>query len=122
MRRLRKAIERNASWLIRAEKYVWSYMIYGCKDCGYKTRMFLEKGLEEHGENHKPVPFMIQCPKCHNFHCYDISGLIKLPAPRPLKSRENYFKNDDKHDCGVPVTHQVCKKVWVYHSVHIDDP
>lgn len=34
MRRLMKAIERNSNWLIRAEKYVWSYMIYECEDCG----------------------------------------------------------------------------------------
>lgn len=103
LRKLKRHMDRHAKYLVAKSKYVWAYMIYGCEDCGYKTRMFLQKGLEEHGENHKPVPFIIRCPRCGGFHCRDISSLRRLPEERPLKAHENYFKNDKKHDCGVPV-------------------
>ena len=106
LRKLKRNLENN-KFLITKSTYVWAYMIYGCEDCGYKTIMFLQKGLEEHGENHKPVPFMIRCPICKNFHCKDISFLRRLPETRPLKATENYFKNDKKHDCGIPVIKQI---------------
>ena len=39
-------------------------MIYRCEQCGRSWAMFLEKGIEEFGENHKPSPFTIECPYC----------------------------------------------------------
>lgn len=83
---------------------VWAKMIYICEDCGNRKEMFLENTLERHnGENHKPVPFGIRCPYCGGFHCYDRSGLIPLPAERPLEEYESYFKDSKKYDCGKPV-------------------
>ena len=39
-------------------------MIYRCEQCGKNWPMYLEKGIEEFGENHKPSPFTIACPYC----------------------------------------------------------
>lgn len=104
LRKLKRGIESGKYNIKPLEKLVWAYMIYGCEDCGYKTRMFLEETLErDNGEAHKPVPFMIRCPRCKNFHCYDITGLVKLPEPTRRKPLWNYFKDDKKTDCGVPV-------------------
>ena len=90
------------------ERMVWAFMIYKCKDCGWMGRLYLENTLERHnGDKHKPVPFGITCPKCGNFHCYDVSFLRELPEERPLKSNENYFKDDNSSDCGIPVIRTV---------------
>ena len=77
---------------------------YACENCGLSWLMFLEKGIEEHGENHKPVPFSIQCPVCNGF-AHDISGICKIAADEyiELPYGESYFKNDPSHDCGIPV-------------------
>lgn len=112
-RQVKRAKEKRAE---RFEKYsvekakkkctpiVWAKMIYICVDCGNWKEMYLENTLERHnGENHKPVPFVIRCPYCGGFHCYDRSGLIPLPAERPLEEYESYFKDSKKYDCGVPV-------------------
>lgn len=79
-------------------------MKYACGKCGLSWWMFLEKGLEEFGENHKPVPFIIQCPVCHGA-AYDISGICKIPDNEyaVLPYGESYFKNEPSHDCGIPV-------------------
>lgn len=83
---------------------VWAKMIYRCEDCGALYEMYLEHTLERHnGKDHKPVPFMIQCRACGGFHCFDRSLLIELPEMRYLEPDECYFKDDNKHDCGVPV-------------------
>jgi hypothetical protein len=81
-------------------------MKYYCKDCGKSWWMFLEKGLEEPGENHKPVPFIIRC-KCGGF-ARDVSGIIKISHTKKgeytdLPKGASYFKNDKKYDCGKPV-------------------
>lgn len=83
-------------------------MKYGCEKCGLTWWMFLEKGLEEHGENHKPVPFVIQCPVCGGF-ARDISGTCKFPDGeyRELPKGEAYFANVEGHDCGVPMTSMI---------------
>lgn len=33
-------------------------MIYRCESCGSRQLMYLEKGIEEFGENHKPSPLL----------------------------------------------------------------
>ena len=84
---------------------VWAVMIYKCADCGFEIPMYLEDTLERHnGENHKPVPYGMQCPECGGYHCYDdIPRFRKLPGVRPLQNGESYFKDDPRHDCGIPV-------------------
>lgn len=84
---------------------VHSVMKYHCPYCGYDWWMFIEKGLEEPGMDHKPVPFAIQC-KCGRFG-HDISGLIPIPGfgkYKPLPESECYFANRKTSDCGVPIT------------------
>ena len=80
-------------------------MKYGCEKCGLTWWMFLEKGLEEFGENHKPVPFVIGCPLCGGF-ARDISGIVKFPEGgyKKLPAGEAYFANVEGKDCGVAVT------------------
>ena len=87
--------------------FVHGYFIYECQSCGSVYRMWVEKGLEEHDENHKPVPFVISCKECFKKGCIgmaqdvsmriiDKEELIKLP------DGANYFANSKKSDCGVP--------------------
>jgi len=83
------------------EKLVHGYMIYKCEKCGSEWNMWLEKGIEEFGDNHKPSPFMIKC-KCGGM-AKDISGIIKIPGYRPLGDNMSYFSNRKESDCGVPV-------------------
>ena len=104
LRSLRNSVEKSTRQYQKTAPIVWAYMGYLCDDCHYYVDMYLENTLERHnGENHKPVPFMIRCPQCGGFHCYDRTGLIKLPEERPLKMNENYFKDDPNCDCGRPV-------------------
>lgn len=83
-------------------------MKYGCEKCGLTWWMFLEKGLEEFGENHKPVPFCVQCPICGGV-ARDISGLVKFPDGeyRELPNGEAYFANVEGKDCGVAKTNAI---------------
>lgn len=78
-------------------------MVYRCEQCGRSWRMFLEKGIEEFGANHKPSPFMIKC-SCGGF-AQDISGICKIPGGGylPLPVGEGYFANRASSDCGVPI-------------------
>ena len=66
--------------------------------------MYLEKGIEEFGENHKPSPFTIGCPYCGGW-ASDISGIQKVPGNGyvPLPDGCSYFANREDRDCGVPV-------------------
>ena len=108
LRKLKRGIESGKYSIKPNECLVWAFMIYECEDCGYMTRMFLEDTLERHnGDKHKPVPFMIRCPKCKGFHCRDISFLRELPEPVRRKPSWNYFKDDEKYDCGTPIIVQV---------------
>ena len=88
------------------EPLVHGAMKYACEKCGLSWWMFLEKGLEEFGENHKPVPFTIQCPVCHGM-AHDVSGICKCKTVDGgyvvLPHGESYFKNDPSKDRGVPV-------------------
>ena len=65
--------------------------------------MWLQTGLEEHGENHKPVPFAIRC-KCGGtaFH-FDWILDEHLKEPIPITGNMSYFANKPDRDCGVPV-------------------
>lgn len=65
--------------------------------------MYLEKGIEEFGENHKPSPFTITCPYCGGF-AMDVSGIQKVPGGGyvPLPDGYGYFANAEGRDCGVP--------------------
>ncbi len=135
MRYRRKAFERNKSKINSEERLtqkeekllamsypeftqagsgilVHGAMKYVCEKCGLAWWMFLEKGLEEFGENHKPVPFTISCPFCGGF-ANDVSGICKFSdgGYRELPSGEAYFANVDDHDCGIPVTDAI-KKIF----------
>ena len=65
--------------------------------------MYLEKGIEEFGENHKPSPFTIACPYCGGW-AMDVSGIQKVPGGGyvPLPDGYSYFANAGNRDCGVP--------------------
>ena len=78
-------------------------MIYRCENCGKSWPMYLEKGIEEFGENHKPSPFTIECPYCGGW-AMDVSGIQKVPGGGyvPLPDDGHYFANRENHPCGVP--------------------
>ena len=82
--------------------FVHGGMKYKCEACGKEWWMMLEKGLEEPGPDHKPVPFIIMCPRCGG-PAHDISGLVKLPKEEILPYGVSYFSNSKKSDCGKPV-------------------
>lgn len=66
--------------------------------------MYLEKGIEEFGEDHKPSPFTIECPYCGGL-AMDVYGRIqKIPGGVyvPLPEGYSYFANREDHRCGVP--------------------
>ena len=65
--------------------------------------MYLEKGIEEFGANHKPSPFTITCPYCGGL-AMDVSGIQKVPGGGyvPLPDGYGYLANVEGRDCGVP--------------------
>lgn len=69
--------------------------------------MYLEKGIEEFGENHKPSPFTIACPYCGGW-AMDVSGIQKVPGGGyvPLPDGYRYFANLEDRDCGVPMQYE----------------
>ena len=81
------------------QKAMW----YQCQMCGKRWRMWLEKGLEEHGENHKPVPFAIGCKCGGTAYHVDWHEDVELDAPVPIGGGMNYFANKFDSDCGVPI-------------------
>lgn len=82
---------------------IHGWMIYRCENCGKSWNMYLEKGIEEFGEDHKPSPFTIGCPYCGGW-ASDVSGIQKAPGGGyvPLPEGGHYFANREKHPCGVP--------------------
>ena len=78
-------------------------MWYECRDCGKRWRMWLELGLEEHGDNHKPVPFTVRCKCGGTAYHVDWKDDLILDSPRPILEQMNYFANKLDSDCGVPV-------------------
>lgn len=78
-------------------------MIYQCDTCKKAWRMWLEVGLCEGGDNHKPVPFMIPCKYCDGVAYHVDFGMdIILDMPIPILHKVNYFANVDGRDCGIP--------------------
>lgn len=82
---------------------IHGWMIYRCQCCGKSWTMYLEKGIEEFGGNHKPSPFTIECPYCGGW-AMDVSGIQKVPGGGyvPLPDDGHYFANRENHPCGVP--------------------
>ena len=78
-------------------------MKYRCEKCGKEWWMWLQTGLEEHGENHKPVPYAIGC-KCGGIATHvDWNEDQYLFEPIPITKSMNYFANQPDRDCGVAV-------------------
>lgn len=78
-------------------------MLYECEKCGKRWDMYLQEGLEEPGENHKPVPFGITC-KCGGSAFHVLWNLDKRYNPPVfITEKMSYFKNDPKKDCGQPI-------------------
>lgn len=85
------------------EIIVYKRFLYMCQSCCHIEWMNLEIGLEDHSENHKPVPFGITCPKCRNSMYHSHWDLDETFEPRPLMDHESYFENNKTHDCGNPI-------------------
>lgn len=105
-KRIEKPIEETEKHESTVEQGLFTKhsMIYQCEHCGCTFMMWLQIGLEEHGENHKPVPYTIGCPKCRHFarHVYwDLDEY--LSESMPITREMNYFANRKDCDCGVPV-------------------
>ena len=83
-------------------------MIYRCEQCGKSWPMYLEKGVEEFGANHKPSPFTITCPYCGGL-AMDVSGIQKVPGGGyvTLPDGYGYFANLEDRACGVPMLYEV---------------
>lgn len=82
-------------------------MVYHCECCGESWFMYLEKGIEEFGENHKPSPFVMACPHCGGW-ASDVSGIQKASGGGyvPLLGGCRYFANLEDRDCGVPMLYE----------------
>ena len=86
-------------------------MFYRCKNCGKTWIMWLEVGVEDHGENgrpHQPCPFTILCD-CGGF-ANDISGYLDCGDVFPLNwDGGRYFAydhSDGERACGRPRVYQ----------------
>lgn len=82
--------------------------LYRCETCGYQELMWLELGLEEHGdERAKPVPYVIGCPKCgeHLRGMVHVRWEMDVLLDEPVELSESHcrFEYHDDHSCGVPV-------------------
>lgn len=103
------------------------FFIYGCSACGKGFPMFTEKGIEEDGDgdDHKPAPFMIECPFCKSVgNCHDVS-FAKLPVRQasaldPENRRVPYFANVEGYPCGKPTDMEFA--VPVYRKVEKAEP
>ena len=78
-------------------------MVYECESCGKRWRMYLQEGLEDHGEYHKPVPFYIRCSCGGTAHHADWFLDENYEPPIEIDDRMSYFANKKESDCGVPV-------------------
>ena len=83
-------------------------MLYQCETCENTWRMWLEVGLEEGGDTHKPVPYGIPCKYCGGLAVHiDWHKDINLESAIPIFSGLDYFANRADRDCGVPVYAEV---------------
>lgn len=103
--KMRKMIKRANEWHRKHDNMPKTKhaMTYQCRKCGKSWRMWLQTGLEKHGENHKPVPFAIMC-KCGGIaeHVRWVED-IRLTEPVPITDAMNYFANVPEMDCGKPI-------------------
>lgn len=98
----RRKMRRRCTWGVEPTEKQASYaMMYQCRDCGKAWRMYLELGLCEGGENHKPVPFAISCKHCGGI-AYHTGKDIRFENPVPILDRMDYFANIKGRDCGIP--------------------
>lgn len=101
-RKMRKRRQSTAN-IKPTEKMTKRAMGYQCRDCGKVWRMWLELGLCEGGENHKPVPFAIHCKYCDGIAYHTDFGIdVKLGEPIPILKEFDYFANVKGRDCGIP--------------------
>lgn len=103
--KMRKMMKRANEWHKKHDKSPMTKhaMTYRCRECGKEWRMWLQTGLEEHGENHKPVPFTIMC-KCGGIAEHvRWNEDIRLPEPAPITDTMSYFANVPGLDCGQPI-------------------
>jgi hypothetical protein len=78
-------------------------MLYKCESCKKMWEMWLQVGLEEGGENHKPVPYCIGC-KCGGVAKHVLWHMDKvLENPIPIEKNMNYFENNPNSNCGIPI-------------------
>ncbi|MBR5583910.1 MAG: hypothetical protein IKW21_05225 [Lachnospiraceae bacterium] len=110
LKKLQRYHERLAAKHAETEKegvientWVRGAMWYQCEQCGERWLMYLEVGLGDHSENHKPVPFMIRCGCGGTARHVDWNKDIWFDGVRPLLEGASYFKNTCDSDCGVPV-------------------
>lgn len=109
--------------LIEASKQdhtIHGYMVYQCEHCNNVYVMWLEKGLEDPTDDkktgmHKPVPFGFTCPACGGIATHVLWPLGMDSLGKNYKSYQkyveqpnkliyrNFFWNDPKTDCGVPI-------------------
>ena len=107
MRKIKRGLKRHHRYNTveyNTEILVHGRMVYGCERCDRRWSMYLEKGIEEPGDDHKPSPFVIQCPFCGGM-ARDISGIIGFAGGGyyPLPDGASYFANRKDSDCGVPI-------------------
>lgn len=96
--------------------YVHGFMVYICEHCGHLVNMYLEMGLEDPNmPGHKPVPFVIPCPKCHgNTMSHQFWGVGESDKYEKFSKDEDYsmFVNLGAYDCGVPYYAKDENAVW----------
>ena len=108
LRQIRRKRKKGSTSVVKVEKktalYTKQAMMYQCQSCGKKWQMWLQTGLEEHGQNHKPVPYMIRCKHCSGrAHHIDWHEDVYLETPIEITEDMDYFANYPKWDCGKPV-------------------
>lgn len=98
----RRKISRRCPWRFEpVGKLASRAMMYQCETCGKAWRMYVQLGLCEGGENHKPVPFAIACKYCNGV-AYHAMKDIRFDKPVPILGGMDYFANIEGRDCGIP--------------------
>lgn len=89
------------------KRLVVRIMTYQCEQCEKTRWMYLEDGLEQPAQEHKPhkpVPFVVACPDCggHMRHI-NFQEDFFFVGEQELLPWMDRFENRADHDCGVPV-------------------